>query len=214
MACLLNNSPLLAAVLLAPACTSLGTNVSGSFRCEAPDGICAPSVAIDDRALTEIIDAEAREGAAPAGRFAVDDGEPDRTRPPDGAGPAVVTATYQLSVIFPAYTDAEGVSHERRTETAQVGLPGRTASSVELAARSRGYAVAGGLLAAAQSAPVIEPRGAADAARSRPAPNLQGVVEPPATTDPIGRIKADVDTSLRHGMRRNAQPFPAQEEDR
>ena len=36
------------------ACTTLGTNVSGSFRCDAPDGVCAPSTVIDDNAISRI----------------------------------------------------------------------------------------------------------------------------------------------------------------
>ncbi|MEL6487016.1 MAG: conjugal transfer protein TraV, partial [Pseudomonadota bacterium] len=32
-------------------CTTFGTNVNGSFRCDAPDGVCAPSTVIDDNAL-------------------------------------------------------------------------------------------------------------------------------------------------------------------
>ncbi|MBY0342557.1 MAG: hypothetical protein K2Q29_01755, partial [Sphingomonadales bacterium] len=35
-------------------CSTLGTNVSANFRCNAPDGICAPSSVIDDSALARI----------------------------------------------------------------------------------------------------------------------------------------------------------------
>ena len=60
---------------LVSGCTTLGTNVSGSFRCDAPDGVCAPASAIDDRALAMISGEEgdrfipAGADAAPAGRY-------------------------------------------------------------------------------------------------------------------------------------------------
>ncbi|MEL0254290.1 MAG: conjugal transfer protein, partial [Novosphingobium sp.] len=37
-------------------CTTFGGNVKGNFSCSAPDGICAPSSSIDDRALAMIAD--------------------------------------------------------------------------------------------------------------------------------------------------------------
>ena len=35
-------------------CTTMGGNIKGNFSCVAPDGICAPSSTIDDRALAMI----------------------------------------------------------------------------------------------------------------------------------------------------------------
>jgi hypothetical protein len=40
----------------------LGGNVKGSFACQAPDGICAPSSTIDDRALAMVAAAGAAAG--------------------------------------------------------------------------------------------------------------------------------------------------------
>jgi conjugal transfer pilus assembly protein TraV len=207
---------LIGSVLLTSACTTMGTNVSGSFKCEAPDGVCAPSIAIDDKALAEITQADANELMAPAGPYKVDDGDGGRAQMANAQGViASQNQEYQLSIIFPAYTDVAGVTHERRAVAAAVALPGRTASSVELASR-RGRGEARGLLAAAQSAPalismieggdeapVLADNGSAAAAASK-------VATAPATKA-VDRIKADVDAKLSKRARRQAASFPSPE---
>jgi conjugal transfer pilus assembly protein TraV len=219
MGWLLHKPFLLGAVLVTPACTSLGTNVSGSFRCEAPDGICAPSVAIDDRALAEIVDSEERERAAPAGRFSVDDGEPGRRTVADGGaggdGAGAMAPTYRLNVVFPTYTDIAGAAHERRTVTAQVDLPGRTASSVELAWRPPGRDNVTGLLAAAQNAPLIVPE-IENVSGPAMTPGSPDGRDPnvPAAAGPIKRIRSEVDASLGSNIRSQVRSFPPSEEDR
>ncbi|MCE3543613.1 hypothetical protein LXJ56_25870, partial [Escherichia coli] len=48
----------LAAILagtLLSGCMTMGGTVKGDFACRAPDGICAPSSVIDDRALALIL---------------------------------------------------------------------------------------------------------------------------------------------------------------
>src|SRR3546814_7366088 len=48
-------APLLLSTALAlGGCAALGGNVRGDFSCAAPDGVCAPSATIDDRALAMI----------------------------------------------------------------------------------------------------------------------------------------------------------------
>src|SRR3546814_9561508 len=42
-------------------CSTFGGNIRGDFSCAAPDGICAPSSTIDDRALA-MISAEGTDG--------------------------------------------------------------------------------------------------------------------------------------------------------
>jgi hypothetical protein len=122
---------------------------------------------------------------------------------------------YQLSIVFPAYTDVAGVTHERRAVAAAVALPGRTASSVELASR-RGRGEARGLLAAAQSAPALismNPSGdeapvlADSGAAAATAPKVAAA---PATKA-VDRIKADVDAKLSKRARRQAASFPSPE---
>ena len=44
-------------------CATFGGTIRGDFSCAAPDGICAPSSTIDDRALA-LISAEAGDGDA------------------------------------------------------------------------------------------------------------------------------------------------------
>jgi conjugal transfer pilus assembly protein TraV len=207
---------LIGSVLLTSACTTMGTNVSGSFKCEAPDGVCAPSIAIDDKALAEITQADANELMAPAGPYKVDDGDGGRAQMANAQGViASQNQGYQLSIVFPAYTDVAGVTHERRAVAAAVALPGRTASSVELASR-RGRGETRGLLAAAQSAPalismipggdeapVLADNGSAAAAASK-------VATAPATKA-VDRIKADVDAKLSKRARRQAASFPSPE---
>ncbi len=56
------------------ACTTLGTNVSGSFRCDAPDGVCAPSTVIDDNAISRIEETSSTDLLNPAGPYQMDDG--------------------------------------------------------------------------------------------------------------------------------------------
>lgn len=51
----------LTSLLALNSCASLGGNVRGSFSCAAPDGICAPSSTIDDRALA-LISADPSDG--------------------------------------------------------------------------------------------------------------------------------------------------------
>lgn len=190
-------------------CTTLGTNVSGSFRCEAPDGQCAPSMTIDDQALSEITRAEATDFLSPAGPYKVDDGDGVKTHMAavQAGGEPLPNQRYQLSVVFPAYTDAAGVMHDRKAVATDVGLPGRSASSVELANRARGNSTAVGLLSAAEAAPELLSH-----VRQRVpgAPVAQGASVPPGGS-PVERIRDEVDEKLSQHARRQAASFPPQE---
>lgn len=206
----------LGALALTSGCTTLGTNVSGSFKCEAPDGVCAPSIAIDDQALSEITQADANELMAPAGPYKVDDGDGGRAQMANAQGVlASQNQGYKLSIVFPAYTDVAGITHERRAVAAAVALPGRTASSVEVASRSRGRGEARGLLAAAQSAPALMSMSAADEAVPVLADAAPAASAPKVATAPAGRavdrIRADVDAKLSKRARRQAASFPSPE---
>ena len=50
-------------------CATFGSNVKGSFSCTAPDGICAPSASIDDRALAMIAGDSGAADVSPAGPY-------------------------------------------------------------------------------------------------------------------------------------------------
>lgn len=211
------------------ACTTFGTNVKGSFQCDGPEGVCAPSIAIDDTALSQIQKSDREELMAPAGPYKTDDGDPARSRMAAlRAASAQPNQNYQLNVVFPAYTDFAGNVHARKTLAANVGLPGRTANSVELAGRARGQGGSRGLLAAAQSAPVLPPVAAVETpgiANTVPAPAPAFTsAEPDPATDagaavaaaPIDRIKADVEARLSTSKRapnarRQAASFPSPE---
>lgn len=86
-------------------CSTMGTNVSGSFTCNAPDGICAPSTVIDDRALAMI--AGEQSDLYPAGPYR-----------PETAAPATHLAsaksTRMLSIVFPARMGTDGIYREER----------------------------------------------------------------------------------------------------
>lgn len=191
-------------------CTTFGTNVSGSFRCEAPDGICAPSTDIDDRALQEIARGDRVGFASPAGLYKIDDGIAAGREAKDDAGPpssqSTPTEEFRLSVVFPAYTDVAGVLHARSLASVEAHLPGRNAVSVELASRSRNGDGSPGLLAAAQGAPLLE-----DGAAGSPPPTVVFGEGGQNTTSPLDRIKADTAARTRQRAARHADPFPAQE---
>jgi conjugal transfer pilus assembly protein TraV len=55
----------LAATQMAACTTFLGSNIKGSFSCNAPGGTCAPSTVIDDQALSVIQNARPMSPAGP-----------------------------------------------------------------------------------------------------------------------------------------------------
>jgi len=92
-------------------CTTMGGNIKGSFSCAAPDGICAPSSTIDDRALAMISGEDGDRMITPAGPYPA-----QRT---EGRGFQTATAaparTHErvLRIVFPAQIDAAGRLHEQ-----------------------------------------------------------------------------------------------------
>lgn len=192
-------------------CTTFGTNVSGSFRCEAPDGICAPSSVIDDAAIAAIErETSSTELLSPAGPYRIDDGVgPSERDPAPIATPIQLAAsapvnapisdpqatpeaeTFELTVVFPGFVDASGRVIERRTVQTQVALPGRGDAVDELARRASIPRGGGGLLAAAEAAPrllalVTPPAQAIPAMAAYQADSNSG------ESEPIEAIKAEV----------------------
>lgn len=99
-------------------CATFGTNVKGSFSCAAPDGTCAPSSVIDDRALAIIAGAPA--ALQPAGPF---ERAPDvirRQSTTADAGTVTRVGQKVLAIVFPAHVDAQGRYHETSTVRAVV----------------------------------------------------------------------------------------------
>lgn len=99
-------------------CTTFGGNVKGSFTCQAPDGICAPSSTIDDRALA-MISGDAGDVMIPAGPYSSPAPQPRTLR--TAAASAASDATGQaaprtrekvLRIVFQPYVDDRGRLHE------------------------------------------------------------------------------------------------------
>ena len=111
-----------------PGCATFGTNVKGSFSCSAPDGVCAPSSVIDDRALALIAGERVpRPAAAPAAESAI-------LRTPDlAAGKLAHSGQRVLRIVFPAHVDGLGRYHERSAVQAVVA-PGTWLAPAEVAA--------------------------------------------------------------------------------
>lgn len=115
-------------VLSLSGCTTFGTNVNSKFRCGTAESVCAPSMVIDDGALARIEETSSGDLLNPAGPFRMDDGIDTPVREPVLASQTMMARTapsYQLSVVFPGYTDSAGSLHERRVVRTQAALPGR-----------------------------------------------------------------------------------------
>ena len=111
----------LAATQMAACTTFLGSNIKGSFSCNAPGGTCAPSTVIDDQALSVIQNARPM---SPAGPYF----QPSARRPasvaalaPAGRGRLAAASEglvhrerRVLKVVFPAFVDGAGNLHEPR----------------------------------------------------------------------------------------------------
>ena len=103
-------SALAIAAWTATSCTTLGTNVKGSFSCTAPAGSCAPTSNIDDQALAMLQGDPV--GTTPAGPFL----------PAPATKPGIVLASASSSlrrsgekvvrIVFPAFIDGQGRYHE------------------------------------------------------------------------------------------------------
>lgn len=210
--------PLIALAALAAAlggCTTFGTNINDSFRCDAPDGVCAPSTIIDDNALARIEETSSTDLLNSAGPYRMDDGIDTPVHTIAAANAPAVSRpapSYELSVVFPAYTDASGTSHARRVVHTQAGLPGRGDAMDAMAQRGAQPSRNRGLLAAAESAPSF----------LAIAPGVLGAAVPPAGDEvtaqaaaadrpnPIEEIEDKVKERLsaQQQARREAASFP------
>lgn len=141
-------------------CSLIGPKtVNGSFACSAPEGTCAPTLAIDDAAIQKIR-ANAKEGKAVV-----------------LPGSVAVLANGQgrsAKIIFPAYVDAMGRLHEQTVVHMPLndGLPSSVGAAavadtvrlqspkIDLVSYASGRAAAG----------LIKTRGAVDHPASTDAP--------------------------------------------
>ena len=185
-------------------CTTMGGNIKGSFSCVAPDGICAPSSTIDDRALAMIAGEDGDRMITPAGPYSA----PARDgRSFDTA--AVAPARTQervLRIVFPTQIDGAGRLHEQTAVHAVVerGEWQRALADNAVATTpAQVQAATGGdtLLAAVDRAdppilsdaePVVDPD----------MPSAAAVAAARAQADPVGDIKDQVARRLSKSPRR------------
>ena len=93
-------------------CTTMGGNIKGNFSCMAPDGICAPSSTIDDRALAMIAGEDGDRMITPAGPYSAPQSS---GRGFDTAAAAMPARSQErvLRIVFPAQIDGAGRLHEQ-----------------------------------------------------------------------------------------------------
>ena len=189
-------------------CTTLGGNVKGSFSCSAPDGICAPSSSIDDRALAMISGDSGTAGAVPAGPV-IDPGPRARAsrtaatgpRVPVGQGDPRRSQERVLRIVFQPYIDEFGRLHEASAVHAVVesgAWQQQLASSTPIPDLSAGPRPT----ATASLAEAIDRADGAGAAMSASDPNLPDPAVVAAArarvpaVDPVAAIKNDVAARL------------------
>jgi len=207
---------ILAAALVASTalagCTTLGGNIKGSFSCVAPDGICAPSSTIDDRALALISGEDGDRMITPAGPYPAQRTE-GRGFQTAAAAPAR-TRERVLRIVFPAQIDAAGRLHEQTAVHAvveqgdwQQALAGAAvASTPEQVASATGGDT---LLSAIERA---DPPVADVAAIDPDLPSEAAVAAArakAASADPVGDIKDQVARRLSARPRRQAVSLSA-----
>ncbi len=207
-------------------CMSLSGNVKGDFACRAPDGICAPSGNIDDRALAMISGDEGDHMIAPAGPYVE---PPSEGRGYQKASSPVRTRERVLRIVFPAQIDASGRLHEQTAVHAVVerGEWSEALAGNAVAGTAEEVAAAAGrdtLLAAVERAepPMIETL-AVDPDLPTPEAvamaRAQGNGGEVQSSDPVGDIKDQVARNLTTPRRtraassapkpqRQAQPKP------
>ena len=111
----------LAATQMAACTTFLGSNIKGSFSCNAPGGTCAPSTVIDDQALSVIQNARPMSPAGPYFQPSARRPAPVAALAPAGRGRLAAASEglvhrerRVLKVVFPSYVDGAGNLHEPR----------------------------------------------------------------------------------------------------
>jgi conjugal transfer pilus assembly protein TraV len=185
-------------------CTTMGGNIKGSFTCVAPDGICAPSSTIDDRALAMIAGEDGDRMIKPAGPY----------NAPQSAGRGFDTAAAAparsqervLRIVFPAQIDGAGRLHEQTAVHAIVerGEWQRALASNAVATTpAQVQAATGGdtLLAAVDRAD--PPLMMEDFATADPdMPSAAAVAAARVQSDPVGDIKDQVASRLSKAPRR------------
>jgi conjugal transfer pilus assembly protein TraV len=204
-------------------CATFGSNVKGSFSCTAPDGICAPSSSIDDRALAMIAGDSSAADVSPAGPYMESRPKP-KTAPTAAVGRRLSigqpdprrTQERVLRIVFQPYIDEQGRLHEasaihavvqsgewqQQALAATTAIPDRNARAIMPAPESLAEAVDRADPAIAEVAavdPDLPDPAAIAAARAR-------------ATDRVGAIKSEVAARLAPKTDRTPMPLtPAYE---
>jgi conjugal transfer pilus assembly protein TraV len=174
----------------------MGGNVKGSFSCRAPDGICAPSSTIDDRALAMITGSTGPLELTPTtGRStAAANGLPVRT----GVGSELGrTQEKVLRIVFMPYVDEDGRLHESSAVRAVV----ETGDWRRAIVAGTGPAIAANTIDATRPqsslAEIVEGSEAEVAAAAANLPDPAAIEAARARRDdPIGAIKSEVAARL------------------
>ena len=189
-------------LLLLGSCASLGGNVRGSFSCDAPDGVCAPSAAIDDRALAAIA------GGGEEGDFVPAAGQPGPReaaavgvgrRPPGGPAPRPPPRTRGrgVRIVFQPYIDERGRLHEATAVHAVVANGDWQQAFAPPRASARAPGGVMGFVSLADAVDQADPPQGADVPRTAGLPSPNAVAAARARKDdPLGAIKADVSDRL------------------
>lgn len=183
-------------------CASLGGNISGDFSCAAPDGICAPSSTIDDRALA-MITADGSDGlvqpAASASRrtaAALRASTPASAR--RAAADAVRTREKVLRIVFQPYIDERGRLHEASAIRAVVASgEWQTATGQSSAVPGHLALEPAGAETFAEAVDRVDPPGGPALAGDADLPDPAAVAAARARKpDPVATIKAEVASRL------------------
>lgn len=192
------------ALMALSGCATLGGNVRGDFSCAAPDGICAPSSKIDDRALALISGDGTPQAPLPSSdsdRRAVPRSNRAEVRYPSrlAGGNAARTQERVLRIVFQPYIDARGRLHEASAVHAVVAS-GEWQQQALVDSAVRPSPAVGSAMAVeslADAVDRIDPPASALVAVDPDAPDPAAVAAARARrADPIGAIKADVSARL------------------
>ena len=189
-------------------CVAMGSNVKGSFSCVAPDGMCAPSSTIDDRALALISGADGDRMIAPIGTYTPEPAPaPSQVRGfQTVAANTGRTQEKVLRIVFPAHIDGAGRLHEQTAVHAVVAQGDwREAAAMDAVATTRGDVAtatgAASLLAAvekvdlpidaSQPDPDLPSAAMVEAARAK-----ASAPKSASAGDPVGAIKDGVAAAI------------------
>lgn len=173
-------------LVLMTSCATFGGNVRGSFSCSAPNGSCAPSAAIDDRALAAIgggeggdfipVSAETR----PGGTELNSSNRASFARPV----PPYPARTHErvLRIVFQPYIDERGRLHEATAVHAVV-----QSGDWQEAFSQRNVSAVTGLVSLADAVDRADP----------PRPAAADVLPPPEAVAAARARKANVGTTTK-----------------